>query len=145
MAQDSRITAVRRIQFAAGHRVYRHESKCAHPHGHNYVVLLHAEADSGLDAIGRVIDFSVLKERIGGWVERWWDHGFLLSAEDDELRTLLEAGPGWKVAILPDNPTAENMARYLLEVVGPAVLPKGVRLVRVVVWETENCYAEASL
>ena len=38
------------------------------------------------------------------------------------------------------------MARYLLEVVGPEQLAgTGVRLVKVVLWETENCFAEVRL
>ena len=63
------ITATRRLQFAAGHRVHGHEGKCRHLHGHNFVVFLTAAAEN-LDAVGRVIDFGVLKERIGGWIER---------------------------------------------------------------------------
>src|SRR5262249_22784820 len=55
------ITATRRIQFAAGHRVFGHEGKCRYLHGHNFVALVTAAADD-LDAVGRVIDFGVLKE-----------------------------------------------------------------------------------
>lgn len=53
---------------------------------------------------------------------------------------------GQKVFWLDGNPTAENMAFYLLRTVGPQQLAgTGVRLVRVVLWETENCCAEAVL
>jgi 6-pyruvoyltetrahydropterin/6-carboxytetrahydropterin synthase len=141
-----RTQAVRRIQFAAGHRVLGHEGRCAHPHGHNYVVFFHAEADT-LDDVGRVIDFSILKERLGGWVDRNWDHGFVYCDQDEDLaRVFAEHLPGHKHFALPLNPTAENMARYLLETVGPSQLRgTGVHLSKVVVWETENCFAEVSL
>lgn len=139
-----KVTCTRRIQFCAGHRVMGHENKCRNLHGHNYVVLVEAEAP--LDAIGRVIDFSVLKDRIGGWIDRWWDHGFLLAEADDEVRDAVKAVPLTKVFALPENPTAENMARFLLNVVAPAeLLGTGVTVTSVVVWETENCYAEARL
>lgn len=144
---SSTITATRRIQFAAGHRIFGHESKCAHLHGHNYVVLLTAERDlAPQDSLGRVIDFGVLKERIGGWVERMWDHGFLLY-KDDAVRGWFEAlGERQKLFVMDDNPTAENIARYLLRFIGPKVLAgTGVRLVRVEVWETENCRAEVTV
>jgi 6-pyruvoyltetrahydropterin/6-carboxytetrahydropterin synthase len=140
------ITAVRRIQFCAGHRVWRHESKCNNLHGHNYVAFFHAEAEAGLDGIGRVIDFSVLKAKLGGWVDANWDHGFIHHAEDTETIQALAAVKGQKTFALPTNPTAENMADYLLRVVGPQVLAgTGVTLTKVVLWETENCYVEVSL
>ena len=138
------ITCTRRVQFAAGHRVYGHESKCANLHGHNYVVLFEAEAPQ-LDDIGRVIDFSVLKQRLGGWIEKEWDHGFLFDCTDVDCATIF-VGSTWKRFACPFNPTAENMAEFLLRIVSPELLnATGVRVVRVTVWETENCYATASL
>lgn len=139
------ITCTRRLTFCAGHRVLGHESKCAHPHGHNYVVYVTAEAEQ-LDDVGRVIDFSVLKEEVGGWVDTWWDHGFLLADADTALRAALAGAGNFKTFVMRDNPTAENMARYLLHNVCPVVLAgKGVRVVQVRVEETENCYADAQL
>jgi len=139
------IQAIRRIQFAAGHRVLGHEGKCAHLHGHNYVVLFYAQAEA-LDPVGRVIDFSVLKEKLGGWVDTHWDHGFIYCAQDVQVQEIFQHLPDHKHFVLPVNPTAENLGRYLLEQVGPEQLHStGVRLVRVVVWETENCCAEVIL
>lgn len=141
----SRISAVRRLQFCAGHRVHRHESKCRHLHGHNYVAFFHAEA-AALDALGRVIDFGVLKERLMPWLERHWDHGTLLWDQDAEAIAAVSALPDQKLFLLRANPTAENMALHLLHEVAPQALAgTGVRVVKVVLWETENCYAEASL
>lgn len=142
----SQVQAVRRIQFCSGHRVLGHEGKCAHMHGHNYVVFFHAQADE-LDQIGRVIDFSVLKEKLGGWVDDHWDHGFVFFEKDDDVRELFDGKmAGHKHFALPLNPTAENMGDYLLNVVGPKQLQgTGVQLVKVVIWETENCFAEVTL
>ena len=50
------------------------------------------------------------------------------------------------VVVLPFNPTAEQMAAYLVDVVGPRQLDgTGVKLVRCVVEETRKCSAEAEL
>jgi 6-pyruvoyltetrahydropterin/6-carboxytetrahydropterin synthase len=139
------ITATRRIQFAAGHRVFGHEGKCRYLHGHNFVALVTAAADD-LDAVGRVIDFGVLKERIGGWIERAWDHGFIVWQDDAEARRALQVVEGQKTYLLAGNPTAENLADHLLRVVGPDMLAgTGVRLVKVTLHETENGIAEATL
>jgi len=139
------ITVARRIQFSAGHRLWKHEGKCASIHGHNYVVSFHATAEK-LDSVGRVVDFSVLKERLGGWIETHWDHGFICHKNDRLPQEAFSVIEDQKVFLLDDNPTAENLALYLLHVVGPQQLEgTGVKLVRVVLWETENCCAEVSL
>lgn len=147
------ITCTRRFQFAAGHRVYQHESKCRHLHGHNYIVHVTAQAPA-LDSVGRVIDFGSLKAAVGEWLERYWDHGFLIFGRDPLRRVLEELNVGGegqldhvpqKVYVMPYNPTAENMARFLLREVCPAIVPNHITVVQVRVQETENCEATATL
>jgi 6-pyruvoyltetrahydropterin/6-carboxytetrahydropterin synthase len=138
-------TIVRKVKFCAGHRLCNHEGKCSSVHGHNYVVHFHVSAEQ-LDEVGRVIDFAAIKQRLGGWIDQHWDHGFLCYKEDETLRDILSAIPGQKVFIMDVNPTAENLARHLLTVVGPAQLAgTNARLVKVELWETENSRAEVTL
>jgi 6-pyruvoyltetrahydropterin/6-carboxytetrahydropterin synthase len=137
------LTVTRRIQFCAGHRVYKHESKCSNFHGHNYVAFITCEFNKGVDGLGRVVDFSVIKDKIGTWIDTYWDHGFIFFANDPEAVALYSPGgllEKHKHFILPENPTAENMARFLLLEVGPALFEgTGVRIVEVKLDETENC------
>ncbi|MEM1282099.1 MAG: 6-carboxytetrahydropterin synthase [Chlamydiota bacterium] len=146
MNDSTGVTCTRRIKFSAGHRVMGHESKCATPHGHNYTVDITAEADT-LDDVGRVIDFSVLKEKIGGWIDEHWDHTFLLYEKDVETIEALKQVPANKpLYICPFNPTAEEIAKYLLLKIAPEVLQgTGVRITKIVVHETDNCSAEARI
>lgn len=137
------ISISRRLVFSAGHRVYGHEGGCKHPHGHNYVVTLLARGP--LDGIGRVIDFGVLKHVVGGWIDDTWDHAFLFWKDDIEMLRVYREHPEWKHAILPENPTAENMARLLLEVSNKLLAESGVMVECVRIEETENCYAECHL
>lgn len=147
----SRITATRRLQFCAGHRVFLHESKCRNMHGHNYVLYFTAQVNpnSGvrqgdLDSLGRVIDFGVMKEKLGTWIDENWDHGFIYFAQDQFLRDLF-VGSENKSFALPTNPTAENMAAYLLWRVCPVLFKgTGIDIIRIVLHETENCSAEVS-
>ena len=139
------LAVARRIHFSAGHRLVGHEGACAYLHGHNYVAFIHAKGD--LDAVGRVIDFAVLKERVGGWILEHWDHGFIVNEGDVDTRRALAAfeseGLPQKTFVLDRNPTAENLARHLALEVAPRVLEgTGVRVVKIVLWETENCFAE---
>ena len=140
------ITASRYHDFSCGHRVTGHESKCRHLHGHNYRVTFHCSIpDGGLDALGRVIDFSVIKARLCDWLEENWDHRFLIWSQDPLAAKLAALDENGTVEV-PFNPTAENMALHLLNVVGPAALGgTGVALARVVVEETRKCSAEAAL
>ncbi len=139
-------TCVRLLKSDTGHRVLGHEGKCNHPHGHEYRYEIEAAADS-LDSIGRVIDFSVIKAKVGKWIDENWDHNFVCNSEDVHMIQAMRSVPGIREPfILPMNPTAENLADYLLRVVCPREL-KGtnVTVTRVRVWETQNCYAEAKL
>ena len=92
-----------------------------------------------------VLDFGVIKTRLCEWLETHWDHRMLVW-EGDPLLPSLQAVSPESVVVLPFNPTAENMADYLLEVIGPAQLGgTGVVLVRCVVEETRKCSATAEL
>lgn len=138
------ITCTRLIQFCSGHRVVGHENKCANVHGHNYKAEIFAYARD-LDNIGRVVDFSVLKEKIGGWIDENWDHTFIASpTESPILLHSIQAINQKKIYFLEKNPTAENMARHLLEDICPMLLAGSHVVVnKIVLWETENCFATA--
>lgn len=136
-------TAERYHDISTGHRVYGHESKCAHLHGHNYRV--HFTVEGTLDSIGRVMDFSVIKSKLCMWLEDNWDHKFLVWKEDPWADTLLDLDPEGLVGV-DFNPTAENMADYLIKVIGPKQLEgTGVVLTHVRIEETRKCSASMSL
>lgn len=130
--------------ISTGHRVYQHESKCAHLHGHNYRVHFTVEAPQ-LDKIGRVMDFSVIKEKLCMWLEDNWDHKFLVWEQDPWADILKETDPEGTV-VVGFNPTAENMAQYLVEVVGPQQLEgTSVTLTHVAIEETRKCSCSFTL
>ena len=178
----SKFSAKRYHDISCGHRVTGHESKCRHLHGHNYRVhftcvalkegildLLDPDLNlgsaihaNGVDSLGRVIDFSVIKERLCMWIENNWDHKFLAWENDSIMEsiytalmnhippsdTIVESCDIISESIVwtPFNPTAENMAQYLVEVVGPLQLEgTGVVLTEVLVEETSKCHASYSL
>lgn len=134
----TKIVAHRQYEFSYGHRVYGHESKCAHLHGHNASVTFHVEAPA-LDTLGRVMDFSVIKTKLVNWVEENWDHKFMVFNQDPLASVLQDADPHGVIQV-SFNPTAENIAEFLLKVVGPQQLVgTGVTLVRVDLMETGKC------
>lgn len=122
-----------------------HEGKCRHVHGHRYVVEATFAAKK-LDALGRVVDFGVIREVLGGWIEEHWDHTAILFDEDKALGHAITSVTAQKIFYLPSNPTAENMAQYLLHSVCPELfgnLP--IECIRIRLNETPNCYAEIGI
>lgn len=116
-----------------------------------------------LDDIGRVIDFSVVKSTLCEWLENNWDHKFLHWKHDKLIEGLVrlvhdeENLPDNQRCVqdkdqthflsslveLPFNPTAENLAKHMVEVIGPALLdPYGVELVDCIIEETSKCHVE---
>lgn len=82
----------KRIEVAGAHRLdLPYESKCSRLHGHNWVITIHCRSRE-LNEQGMVADFSAIKEQIHGYL----DHG---NFND----------------LLPFNPTAENIARWVCE------------------------------
>jgi len=141
----TRLGLVRQLKFCAGHRLLGHEGKCAFFHGHNYRVDIEVTGDA-VDGVGRLIDFSVLKRRFQTWLDEKWDHGFLLNEADENALAAIRMVEPTKYFVLPYNPTAENMARYLAEVVAPELLAQTpVRVRRINVWETDESFAIAEV
>lgn len=141
------LTCSRKIHFCYGHRLMGHENKCATLHGHNATVWIEATSLNGqTDSVGRIIDFALLKEKVGKWIDQNWDHTMIICKEDKETIKLLKQVPGKKeIFILPNNPTAENLASYLLWEVCPKVLKgHGVIVTRIEFCETANCKATAT-
>lgn len=140
--------------ISCGHRVYGHEGACSRLHGHNYrihfvcvPVIYPGEINrsSNLDSVGRVIDFGVIKEKLGMWVEAHWDHKFLIYSLDPVAASLKLIDPNGVVCV-DFNPTAENMAEYLVTVVGHQQLAcTGVTLKSVTIEETAKCWATYTL
>ena len=136
---------MRRIKFCAGHRLFKHGGKCEHFHGHNYVADFFVTGDKQ-DSVGRVMDFADLKAKCKGWLDENWDHSFLVSDEDENAIKALRMVEPCRLFVMPYNPTAENMAKYLLDEVCPILLNGfGGAATRVRIWETDESYAEASI
>lgn len=119
----------------------------------------HPHLSSPLDDIGRVVDFSVIKTTLCEWLEHNWDHKFLLWDQDPLKDNIDSVAHGFQFGMpehmlkfiesfvyVPFNPTAENMAEYLVTTVGPQLLrDTGAMLVACRVEETRKCAASFAL
>jgi 6-pyruvoyltetrahydropterin/6-carboxytetrahydropterin synthase len=114
----------KQLWFCAAHQVRLSESRCEALHGHNYRVLVHAEAEK-LDEVSYVLDFASLKQAAVEAASRF-DH-----------QNINEVEPFTKL-----NPTAEELARYLCEELARRFDDGRVRIHKVEVFETDNNRAE---
>lgn len=141
----SNVSCTRRLEFDAMHRIPRHESKCAAWHGHRYAAEIYCSAPE-LDDRGRIIDFGVIKELVGGWIDRHWDHtAIIMRGDPDPAVPMIAASnetAGRPVYWLDRPPTAENLVRELARVATELLEPKGVEVIRIRLWETPNGSAE---
>lgn len=140
-------SVVRKIQFCYGHRIMNHESKCANLHGHNALIYIHVCSINGLDDVGRVVDFSVVKDICGKWIDDNWDHTMIICKDDKDILENIKNIPTTKeVFVFDKNPTAENMVKFLLWEQFPKLLKDhGIMAHKMTFWETENCYVEETV
>ncbi len=110
-------------EFSAAHRLENFYGKCESLHGHNWKVEIFLLGDR-LDDAGLVRDFGKVKGKTRE-----------VLAELDH--TYLNDLPAFR----RQNPSSENLARYLYERLGAALNGDGVRVSRVSIWESDTSCA----
>ncbi|MDX9745728.1 MAG: 6-carboxytetrahydropterin synthase QueD [Syntrophales bacterium] len=106
--------------FSAAHSLKEIGGKCEKLHGHNFTVEVSVATDQ-LNREGLVVDFRVIKT----WTDetlRELDHKYL-----NEISIFRGA-----------NPSSENIARHIYDQIARRITTPGLRVSRVIVWESEN-------
>ncbi len=98
-----------------------HDEGCQRIHGHSYKMEVTVCSTEGVNEMGMVVDFKILKEIVEPIIKQF-DHTFI-TAES-----------------FGSNPTAENMALYVMSEVGQALkVFSGLYCSKIRIWETDNC------
>lgn len=141
----------RRLEFDAGHRISTHNSQCRHLHGHRYAIEITLSGQviskEGVSEQGMVMDFSEVKRIAKEVLVDKWDHAFLVYSGDDLVMSFLQSIPGHKTVVFDSQPTAENLALAAFEILNAAYqdnYTNHLRLEKVRIFETPNCWADAS-
>lgn len=122
------------IEFCYGHRLLHYSGKCRHLHGHNGRAVIVMEGRK-LDSRGMLVDFAKIKEALRTWIDEHLDHRMILCQDDPVLPLLATLSE--PVHVIPDNPTAENLARLIYE----QAREHGFPVVEVSLWETPRSFA----
>lgn len=141
----------RRLEFDAGHRIPDHSSQCRHLHGHRYAIEITLSGQiikaAGQSDNGMVMDFSEVKALAKTHLVDAWDHAFLAYRGDEAVVNFLASINGHKTVLLDRVPTAENLASIAFAALAPVYRDKfdnQLRLERVRIYETPNCWADAT-
>jgi len=120
-------TIFKDFTFAAAHAIRGHTRGCQNLHGHNYRVRIHLSADR-LDELGMVLDFADLRE-IAQEILGPFDHQVINEIPPFDER----------------NTTAELLSAYFFTEVAARLGRfddgRGVRVVRIEVWENDSSCA----
>ncbi len=108
------------LEFAAAHRLHGYDGDCARLHGHNWKVEVSVRGTE-LDEVGMVMDFKAIKREARAILEEL-DH------------TYLNDHPAFQ----QQNPTAENIARYLFDTLSARINSDRFHVQAVTVWENER-------
>lgn len=109
--------------FAAAHQLRFYDGKYENLHGHNWTAIVSVEAEE-LDSIGMGIDFVKLKEKVDAILAKL------------DYKNINEIPPFDK-----QNPSAENIARWLFKALATEMNSETARVKRVEIKEFENCGA----
>ena len=143
------LTITRKLEFDAGHRIPDHKSQCRNLHGHRYTLEItlvgQVIEQEGSSDNGMIMDFSDVKSLAKIHLVDVWDHAFIVYEKDQAVRDFLATIPDHKTVIIEHIPTVENLARTAFSILRSAFKDHygtGLRLHKLVLHETPNCWAE---
>ena len=122
------------IDFCYGHRLLNYNGRCRSLHGHNGRAVVVLEGPQ-LDETGMLVDFSEIKRRLSTWVDQHLDHRMILCERDPLLPILRQMDE--PLYVIPENPTAENIARLIYD----RAKEEGLPILEVELWETPRARA----
>lgn len=120
--------------------------KCFNLHGHRFKVEVTFEYARKM-ALGYAIDFKEIKRIVGAWIDEKLDHACIVNPMDKEIIELCKRN-NWRLYVMGMgshgdlNPTAENMASELFCTIRYLFSSGGVRIARLKLYETPNCWVE---
>jgi 6-pyruvoyltetrahydropterin/6-carboxytetrahydropterin synthase len=109
--------------FSAAHQLKNFRGACENLHGHNWKIEICVTSEV-LNEADIVVDFRVLKQHVNA-VMAGLDHKFLNDLE----------------AFKDQNPSSENIARYVAEQLSALLQAPEIKVSRVTAWESETACA----
>lgn len=109
-----------KTHFSSAHQLRGYEGLCKNVHGHNWKVRAAVKCHK-VDEIGMAIDFGILKTHLNE-IMAYLDHQFLNELEPFSVL----------------NPTSENIAEYIYDVLSEKINDDNAQVQEIEVWENDN-------
>jgi 6-pyruvoyltetrahydropterin/6-carboxytetrahydropterin synthase len=145
----------RKGNFDSGHRVMNERMKCFNVHGHTYLYELTFSFEN-MEEIGYAIDFKEIKRVFCQWIDDILDHGMILNPHDTSLiQTTKDLGSKlWLMSLNGAgeycNPSVENIAKEVflaMQILADTLykdVPTGLKIHKITIYETPNCWTECT-
>lgn len=139
------IRVTKYYDFEMAHALWNYDGLCKNIHGHTYklyvTVMGEPISDPNDPKFGMVIDFGDLKRIVKTEIVDKFDHSLVIY-KDAPHEKLLELNEMYERHHVVDfQPTCENLVVYMAQTIIP-LLPKGVKLKNVKLYETVSSSAE---
>ncbi|MEA3479416.1 MAG: 6-carboxytetrahydropterin synthase [Bacteroidota bacterium] len=140
-----KVRVSKEFHFEMAHALWHYDGLCRHIHGHSYKLLIsiigEPISESSNPKLGMVMDFGDLKALVKGPIVDYFDHALVINREAENQLPEEPNEMYDKVHLVDFQPTCENLVIYIAEKV-QALLPSGIGLFSVMLYETATSYAE---
>ncbi len=139
------IRVTKKFNWEMSHALYNYNGLCRNLHGHSYkmyaTVIGSVNRDEKNPKWGMVIDFSDFKKIVQNEIVDVFDHSVVLCNKEDtssidNIKSLFD-----RIHIVDFQPTCENMVTDFAQKI-KNILPEGVELYSLRLYETATSYAE---
>jgi len=145
MMTNNKVRVTKQFDFEMAHALWDYDGLCKNLHGHSYklfvTVLGNPITDKSSTKLGMVIDFGDLKKIVKTTIVDVFDHSVVLNKKAPTNDFIKTEQMFDRIHLLDYQPTCENMViDFAMQI--KALLPKGVELLSVKLFETANSSAE---
>lgn len=138
-----KIRLTKEFRFEMSHALDQYQGLCRNLHGHSYklfvTVIGEYVKNPQSNSSGMVMDFKRVKELVENSVINDFDHSIVLYKNSTFAKALKETDT--KMIMFDCQPTCENLIMEFHDRI-TKVLPEGIKLAKIKLYETETSFAE---
>ena len=138
-----KIRLTKEFRFEMSHALDQYQGLCRNLHGHSYklfvTVIGEYVKNPQSNSSGMVLDFKRVKELVENSVINDFDHSIVLYKNSTFANVIKETDT--KMIMFDCQPTCENLIMEFHDRI-TKVLPEGIKLAKIKLYETETSFAE---
>ena len=142
----------RKGTFDFAHRILHHRrdlDKCCNIHGHTATWELTLSFEANNLSFGYMIDFGEIKRQFDGFLQKYFDHGWVSNPLDPLLKALCEDNSKiWVLSLNKDddcNPSCENISKEIIFVASRLFASYNLQIHELKLYETVNSYVTSNM